>query len=386
VINRLDLETFKCFELMRLPLGPLTLLAGTNASGKSSVLQSLVLLHQTMLENEWSTRIMLNGSVTNLGTVTDVVDRVNGRDSFGIGLTDDDTSCNWVFTGDRRDMSLLVSKMSIQDEVINDLDTLRYLLPINSGGNAWSLVGRVRDLTYITAEREGPREVYPLEDQFQVSRVGPQGENAVSVFYRTRDERVSDQLILEGVAPTVLHQVGARLDSFFPGCAVDVQHVPNANVVTLGIRTSEATDFLRPIHCGFGITQVLPIIVAALSIPEGSLLLIENPEVHLHPAGQSKMGQFLAEVAHSGIQVIVETHSDHVLNGIRRAVKSGGLPAEDAVLHFLRTRSADEPQAMSPTLDSSGNVDVWPEGFFDQFEKDLDYFAGWGELYGPAAE
>ena len=59
MIRRLDLKTFKCFELLRLPLAPLTLLSGTNASGKSSILQSLVLLHQTMLENEWSTRVIL---------------------------------------------------------------------------------------------------------------------------------------------------------------------------------------------------------------------------------------------------------------------------------------------------------------------------------------
>lgn len=386
MIKRLDLETFKCFELMRLPLGPLTLLTGTNASGKSSVLQSLVLLHQTMLENEWSTRIMLNGSVTNLGTVTDVVDRVNGRDSFGIGLMDDDTSCRWVFTGDRRDMSLPVSKMSIHNEVVDDLDTLRYLLPVNSGENELSLVGWVRDLTYITAEREGPREVYPLEDQHKISRVRPQGENAVSVFYRSVEERVADRLILEGVAPTVLHQVGARLNAFFPGCSINVQQVPNANAVTLGIRTSEATDYLRPIHIGFGIIQVLPIIVAALSIPQGNLLLIENPEVHLHPAGQARMGQFLAEVAHSGVQVIAETHSDHVLNGIRRAVRSGRFPSEGVVLHFFQARSVDEPQVISPTIDSSGNVDVWPDGFFDQFDKDMDYFAGWGESHEPALE
>ena len=386
MINRLDLETFKCFELLRLPLGPLTLLSGTNASGKSSILQSMVLLHQTMLENEWSTRIMLNGPVANLGTVTDVVDRVNGRDSFAIGLIEGDTSCNWTFIGDRRDMSLRVNKVTIQGKTIDDLERLQYLLPVNSGENLLSLVNRLRHLTYITAEREGPREVYPLEDQYKDSRVGPQGENAVSVFYRGRDECVSGRLLLDWVAPTVLHQVGARLNAFFPGCAVEVQQVPNANAVTLGIRTSEDTNFLRPIHCGFGITQVLPIIVAALTIPQNSLLLIENPEVHLHPSGQANMGQFLAEVAHSGIQVIAETHSDHVLNGIRRAVKSGRLPAEEVALHFFRTRSADEPQAISPTLDSSGNVDVWPEGFFDQFDKDMDYFAGWSELYEPASQ
>ena len=198
-------------------------------------------------------------------------------------------------------------------------------------------------------------------------------------MYRGRDDAISPALRIAETAPTLRHQVGARLDTFFPGCAVDVQQVPNANAVTLGTRTSEATEFLRPIHCGFGITQVLPIVVAALSVPEDSLILIENPEVHLHPAGQALMGQFVAEVAQSGRQVIVETHSDHVLNGIRRAVRSGGLPAEDVAIHFFRSRSPGAPQALSPTLDNSGNVDAWPAGFFDQFDKDMDYLAGWGQ-------
>ena len=379
MINRLDLETFKCFDLLRLPLGALTLLSGTNASGKSSVLQSLVLLHQTMQENEWATRIALNGIVTNLGTATDVIDQVNGRGNFKVGLLDDHTSCHWTFGGSRRDMSLQVSQVVVKGELTSSPDSLHYLLPIDSTKTALSLASVVRDLTYITAEREGPREVYPLEDQLAITRVGPRGENAVSVFYRGRDEYIADALRLPGTAPTALHQVGARLATFFPGCAVDVQPVLNANAVTLGIRTSEATGFLRPIHCGFGITQILPIIVAALSVTEGSLLLIENPEVHLHPAGQALMGQFLADVSQSGIQVIVETHSDHVLNGVRRAVKARRIQANKVVIHFLRARSADTPQVLSPILDDSGNIDSWPDGFFDQFDKDVDYFAGWGK-------
>ena len=379
MINRLDLETFKCFELIRLPLAPLTLLSGINASGKSSVLQALVLLHQTMMENEWSTRILLNGNVANLGTVTDVVDQEYGRDRFAVGLIDEDSSCQWTFVGDRQDMSLRVSQVTVEGTATCSPDTLHYLLPVNTDESALSLARQVRDLTYITAEREGPREVYPLEDQHVVTRVGPRGENAVSVLYRGRDASVADELMLYDNVPTLLHQVGARLDLFFPGCAVDVQTVRNVSSVTLGIRTSSSTEFLRPIHCGFGITQILPIIVAALSVPKGSLLLIENPEVHLHPAGQAKMGHFLAEVAHAGIQVILETHSDHVLNGIRRAVKGGQIPAEDVTMHFFRGRTPNSPQVLSTTLDSSGNVDVWPEGFFDQFDKDMDYFAGWGE-------
>ena len=136
-------------------------------------------------------------------------------------------------------------------------------------------------------------------------------------------------------------------------------------------------SFRPPVHTGFGLTQVLPIVVAALSAQPGGPLLIENPEVHLHAAGQAAMGGLLAATAAAGIQVIVETHSDHVLNGIRRTVRNGTLAADDAVLHFFRPRPLSEqaglPQVHSPVLDAEGNVDVWPDGFFDQFDKDMNY-------------
>ena len=323
--------------------------------------------------------MMLNGTLAKLGTVTDVIDQVHGRDSFGIGLLDDDISCYWTFTGYREDLSLEVARVVAGGKQRDNPEQLQYLLPTDVAEVVKPLVAQVRDLTYITAEREGPREVYTLEDQHTISTVGPEGENTVSVLYQGRYERIAEELVLRGTTPTLRNQVEARLGMFFRGCTLDVQHVPNANVLTLGIRISPDTDFLRPVHCGFGITQILPIIVAALSVPKGNILLIENPEVHLHPAGQALMGQFLADVAHAGVQVIVETHSDHILNGIRRAVKEERLPAEEVAVHFSRPRTADAPQVLSPTLDRSGNIDVWPEGFFDQFDKDMDYFAGWGE-------
>jgi len=168
---------------------------------------------------------------------------------------------------------------------------------------------------------------------------------------------------------------------FFPHCELALDKVPQVSAVTLGIRTSRSTEFHRPVHTGFGITQVLPIVTAALSAAKYDLLLVENPEVHLHPAGQAMMGEFLAEVASASVQVIIETHSDHVLNGIRRAVKKKSLAPEDAALHFFRPRQDVErlgvTQAESPTLDADGNIDSWPDGFFDQFDKDMNHFAGW---------
>ena len=384
MLNLLELKHFKCFELLRLPLSNLTILSGTNASGKSSILQALMLLHQTMRDHEWSDRLVLNGGVAQVGTVSDIVDQIKGRGQFEIGINNGEVRCSWAFVGERRDMSASLARISIGDETFAPPARMRWLLPLDETSEARTLALGIRDLTYITAERDGPREVYPLMDEHAARMVGSKGESAVSALFHGRDDRIETELVLCSVAPTLSRQVEARLDTFFPGCRLDMQQITGTTAVTLGIRISEATGFLRPIHCGFGITQVLPIIVAVLSAHashdrSSSLLLIENPEVHLHPAGQALMGEFLADAAHSGVQLIVETHSDHVLNGVRRAVKSGRVLADEVAIHFLRDRFLHETQVLSPNLDSSGNIDVWPEGFFDQFDRDLNYFAGWGE-------
>jgi predicted ATPase len=379
MLERLDLEHFKCFELLRLPLGRLTLLSGANASGKSSALQALVLLHQTIREHEWSTRLFLNGEELNLGKVADVVDNVTGSRVFSIGLAEDARYVQWTFEGDRQDMSAAVSAVHVDGGEHLAPEYLRFLLPEGTRPEHHALASRLRRLTYLTAERVGPREIYPLIDPASVALVGPRGEFAVSVLHSGRDELVVDELRVSGHPPTRMRQVEARMREFFPGCSIEIVQVPQANAITLGLKTSNATDFHRPVHVGFGLTQVFPIVVAALTAEPEDLLLIENPEVHLHPAGQALMGRFLAQVAAAGIQVFIESHSDHVLNGIRRAVKASVLAAENVLLHFFRSRDGESEPVVSPTIDETGNIDVWPAGFFDQFDRDMNYFAGWGE-------
>lgn len=379
MLERLDLEHFKCFELLRLPLGHLTLLSGANASGKSSVLQALVLLHQTIREHEWSTRLFLNGEELSLGTLADVVDKVTGRKQFSIGLVEGARNVNWTLEGDREAMSAVISRVQVDGEEHLSPEYLRFLLPENTRPESRDLAFRLRRLTYLTAERVGPREIYPLIDPASIALVGPRGEFAVSVLHSGRDELVPEPLRLGGHPPTRMRQAEARMCEFFPGCSIEIVQVPQANGITLGLRTSDATDYHRPVHVGFGLTQVFPIVVAALAAELGDFLLIENPEVHLHPAGQSLMGGFLAQVAAAGIQVLVETHSDHVLNGIRRAVKASVLAPESVLLHFFRSRDGESEPVVSPTIDKTGNIDVWPSGFFDQFDRDMNYFAGWGE-------
>lgn len=401
----LNLKYFKCFESLQLPLAPLTLLSGTNASGKSSILQAITLLHQTMQEHEWSTRLMLNGKSIKLGTVSDVVNEQQGGKGFEIGLTYGETTYLWTFTGERNELSMDVKSFClnnrqpidflIKEKDQNHASNLHKLLPTYylsfdifkaPFSDQKSTDGYVTAIhkplttgfTYITAERIGPREVYALEDRQIAYAVGPTGEYAMSLFYSKRDEPILNSLILETESRnTLFHQVTARMQQFFPSCLLAVEKVQNVNAVTLRLKTSNETEFHRPINVGFGLTQVLPIVIAALSAQKEDILLIENPEVHLHPAGQALMGHFLAEVASAGVQVILETHSDHILNGIRRFVKSGRIPPDQVALHFFKARSTNSAQVISPQINVNGDLDFWPDGFFDQFDKDMNHFAGW---------
>ena len=381
MISRLDLHNFKCFETLKLPLAPLTLLSGGNASGKSSILQALALLHQTMREHEWSSRLMLNGGTVRLGTAGDVIGQYNHH-VCRIGLFEDDGSWfDWGFQGERDEMSMWVERAHGETDIYGGWDMdgsnpLHYLLP--DAVSKHSLTDRLRGLTYLTAERLGPRELYLFDDPQLTPVVGPCGEYAVSVLHSNRDRRVAEELERKGVPPTFFRQVEAWMAHFFPRCILEVDQVRRTNALTLGIRVSNETDFLRPVHTGFGLTQVLPIIVASLMARPNDLLLIENPEVHLHPEAQGKIGGFLALVASTGVQIMIETHSDHVLNGIRRAVRADMLNDESVALHFFRQRTEGIcPQVESPTISANGNIDSWPDGFFDQFDHDMNELAGW---------
>lgn len=379
MLTEIEIRDFKCFEHLQLPMAPVNLLTGPNASGKSSVIQTLVLMHQTFREHEWADRLALNGEFVRLGSVLDVVNEVSSRDRFSLAIGRGEDRVEWTFVGDRRDMSMAVDTLKINGESVGRATELRHLVPVDKD-SLRSLTARLRGLTYLSASRAGPQEIYPLSDPNLVEVVGAQGEHAASVLHWRRDRPVDAALVAPGVpARGLLRQVEARMNSFFPGCRLEVPRVNGANAVSLGLRTSDDSRFHRATHTGFGLTQCFPILVAALSAGDGAILLIENPELHLHPAGQARMGRFLAEVARAGRQVIVETHSDHVLNGVRRAVKDGTVSSEEVAIHFFRPRTEDRPQVSSPVVGDDGRIDFWPPGFFDQFDRDASYFAGWSE-------
>ena len=137
---------------------------------------------------------------------------------------------------------------------------------------------------------------------------------------------------------------------------------------------SYASKPRRSMNVGFGITYALPVIVSLLKLKQDDLLIIENPEAHLHPGAQGLIGHLIARAASIGAQIIIETHSDHILNGIRVAVKEKFIPAEKTSVFFFSRENVGpsyHTNVFKPVIGMDGSIDYWPDGFFDEWDKAL---------------
>jgi predicted ATPase len=387
VIREVGLQAFKCFDDRRIPIAPLTLLTGLNAAGKSTVLQALLFLQQALTEggrDVTSGRAVapLNGSILRLGAIKDVVDKVKGGSSFAIRIESDAFAVSLDFrasdSGGRDDLSVIVDQVSWKDPVTGlDHTDHRDLLPtaLAEVPQAKALFEALAHLRYVPADRVGPAETYPLDNREQHQSLGSRGERAVGALFWQAEEPIDDRLLHPDpeIASRLDRQVEAWLADLFPGVVLELARVPHANLLTLGIRTSEKTDFHRPQHVGFGISYVLPILVALLGAKRGDLVILENPEAHLHPRAQSRLGRLCALSASAGTQVLIETHSEHVLNGSRLAVHDGILEASDvSVLFFTRTAESGDHRIERIGMNRQGQLDNWLPGFFDETERILD--------------
>jgi predicted ATPase len=230
---------------------------------------------------------------------------------------------------------------------------------------------------YLKAERIAPRNYFQMSD-FKVrqhQQIGSQGEFTTHFLSINEYKKIPhSQLSHPSAQSDILKsQVEAWLGEISPGTRVDIELHSGMDVVNLQYSYEDNNSY-RSTNVGFGITYTLPIIVAILSASSDTLILLENPEAHLHPRGQSKMGELIALAASCGIQIILETHSDHVLNGIRKAVKYKKLEADKVQInYFERYLKKGQPttEIITPRIYQSGGIDRWPDGFFDQAEKDL---------------
>ncbi len=181
-----------------------------------------------------------------------------------------------------------------------------------------------------------------------------------------------------GASDGLLSQLTAWMGEVSPGVRLATRTFADLSLAQLSFSFAQGgatSRVLRPTGVGFGLSYTLPVIVALLAAPVGALVLVENPEAHLHPRGQMAMGDLIARAGAAGVQVIVETHSDHVMNGVRVAVKEGRVGHDQVAFHYFRrvteTREGEERIVHvvdSPRIDADGLLDTWPPGFFDQFD------------------
>jgi predicted ATPase len=358
MLNFLTIKNFKRFIDQRISLNHLTLLSGLNSTGKSSILQSLLLLRQSQQQNNLS-GLALNGDLVNIGTAKDALNVNATKDELGFEISlDTGEVINWNFEyNPQMDVLDRISSAPIQNIEYFNLFT--------------------DDFQYLQAERLGPRRFLEISD-FQVRQhrqLGTQGEYTAHYLDLFGDSQKIADPALAHPSESFMNlklQVEAWLSEISPGSRISTRSNPDMDLVSLQYSFAGGSPF-RATNVGFGITYTLPVIVAILSAKPGALLLLENPEAHLHPQGQARMGELMARAASIGIQIVVETHSDHILNGIRLAVYRGRLKPQDVDLHFfLPDQNSTDSLLVSPQIDRNGRLDQWPNGFFDEWDKSLD--------------
>lgn len=353
-------------------MGPLTLLSGMNSAGKSSILQALLLLRQSAHHGELDKDrlAVLNGELVQLGDADATLREGAGGSPIEIAIAWDDG----VVAGWRLFAELEGNELRIEDVPDND---------------AWKERPPVTRCRYVSADRIGPRVAFPTSDVLvRTARdVGARGELVAHYLAVHGDEQIPNLALHfagrsmgidaePAVSYKLRHEVEAWLGLLVPGVRITAEQPKGLDVVRLTFKFPGAfglTDDRRPTHVGFGLTYVLPIFVALLSAEAGSLVMLENPEAHLHPRAQRLVMELLARAAAAGVQVLVETHSDHVLNGARLAVRKRILPSQDAFLHFFTfDAKSGRPDRLSPRIQESGALDDWPAGFFDEWDRALD--------------
>lgn len=353
MITSMHIENFKSMSELDIPLSKLTVLSGMNSSGKSSVIQGIRILERF---NQKKVPILLPGS----GDLRHMARIPSKPVCFTCTRTSGSKKIESIYmamasefvSGDTSTAASLPSGHPVFDDIM-----------LNSKDEEYP------NCVYIGADRLGPRNFLPTKDSSE--HMYDFGENCEYIYEFI--ERFGDSPIASAVhhpharGETLNYNIIGWLQEISPGTDFQISESDRRHGIL-------AVDFNghTPTHVGFGLSCVLPIIVAALGItipyPATRLpiLLIENPEAHLHPQGQTKIAELIALATTKGMQIVIETHSDHFIDGIRLAVKERKIDRENVAIHYFSKNEEHGTTIESPTLNENGKLNFWPEGFGDQ--------------------
>lgn len=343
MIKRLNIEAFKCFEKESLEFRNLTILTGTNGSGKSSVIQSLLQL------SLHSNRDYASPLLKYLDFISNFDDAVN----FNMDVNEYSIEIE-AFSGTVK--STFIRESIIKGHKDSEIDEkISY-----SNGN----------LVFLSADRIGPQDTYDKNNN-PLDRFGIYGEYVISFLETARKDkyRVYDRL-LKDERPFLDSQVNYWLKHILD-TEIQTEEIEATNKVRASFKNNNA--FVRPKNIGSGISYLTSILVICLSATKENIIIIENPEIHLHPKAQSKLGEFLAFTASNGIQIIIETHNDHIINRLRYEVYEGNLKSDEIIIHYKENDTPFEQIEIKDNgkfYDKNGE-NSFPTGFYDATLKEI---------------
>ncbi len=347
----ISIEGYKCFKTKTtFALNNITFLTGANSAGKSSVIQSILIgkaISEANLENPDSMlvkNIVNNDTYSlNLGSYDDISNResITGAISISIGSNQFGVSL---------------------DSVDDNNESIKFSIDTERRQNLRDVFSR--GFVYLNAERMSP--LYEYKSSKSTDFCDCHGSNAGDVFNKHLNDTILPLRSLDHEDDKIfLKALDVWCEYIFPGVIVRVKPVTSESYKII-VRNDVATNV------GFGITYALPILISGLLVPEGGMLIVENPEAHLHAKAQSNLGYFLAQMASAGVRVLVETHSEHIVNGMRRYVTedNSGISNEDVTIYFFQNCNG-EKSIKQITMDSMGNLSDFPKDFFDQVRQDM---------------
>ena len=429
MLERLQFTNFKTWESVDMPLGRVTALFGTNSSGKTSILQFLLLLKQTKDATDRSIALDLNGDLVQLGTITDAIHRHDNDRAirFRCDFARHDELRLLDPEGKRRKAMAISRRFAIESEVVvkqqapfarllryffeplvfslttkNGDDTQFELKEEGSGaplkrtsGRPWALPGPIKSYAFPDQARTyfqntgflsdlelayeeaidrifylGPLRQYPSRDYLwarsRPSDVGQRGERAIAAILAATEAGETRNL-----KPKAHHKSFQEIIAYWL-MEMGLVHSFTVTEIAEGSNRWQARLRTRPgaaevllTDVGFGVSQVLPVITLLYYVPEGSTVILEQPEIHLHPLAQAHLADVILNVAQRRkVQVIVESHSEHLLLRLQRRIAEdeSGATGRDVKLYFCEL--VDGRSSMVPLqLDLWGQILNWPKNF-----------------------
>lgn len=373
MIQTLRLHNYKIFEdTPEIELGKMTLLTGTNGRGKSSFIQPLILLAQSMNESEDKSPLNLipSGSMLELGEFEDILNRraIDGNISFAF-KTDAKHDADYKLTykqSSKKEYGEMTSMIVDGVETfskntgfnVKDDSNVEVAPPTFSG---YTPLMNLRRLFYVAADR-----IAPIEQNFAISSssINSHGFNVLKVIY-FQDVEFREQLekLMSNILDGATLSIKATADSYI-----------------LQMDSCDNGSLFKSTNVGYGYSYILLLLSSVMLAQEGDLVIIENPEAHLHPSAQARLMKYLISVSsEKDVQIIVETHSDHIVNGALVGVHNKEIDKSDLGIVFFDSNSKNNHSDLiikKLDITSQGTVSNPPKNFCDQYAIDLKTLMG----------